>query len=52
MQNGSTRQQQLRQHTADGPSSIPVLSRLCAAPASADVAKSQLQIFEGEAPCR
>lgn len=36
-----------QQRPADGPASLPVLSRLCASQAAADVAKTQLERFEG-----
>lgn len=38
-----------QQRPASGPASLPVLSRLCASPAAADVAKTQLERFEGAA---
>ncbi|KAK9918811.1 hypothetical protein WJX75_007119 [Coccomyxa subellipsoidea] len=45
-QNGSTSQQS-RQQAEISPASISVLSRLCASPAAAEVAKTQLERFRG-----
>ncbi|BDA46653.1 Protein misato homolog 1 [Coccomyxa sp. Obi] len=36
-----------QQRPMDNPASLPVLSRLCASPAAADVAKTKLERFEG-----
>ncbi|EIE19615.1 tubulin nucleotide-binding domain-like protein [Coccomyxa subellipsoidea C-169] len=46
-QNGGSSGQHSRLHQNDGPASIPVLARLCASPAAADVAKTQLERFRG-----
>ena len=49
-QNGGSSGQHSRLHQNDGPASIPVLARLCASPAAADVAKTQLERFRGAPP--